>query len=441
MKKYLFIDNYRGFCKTTVPLADVNFMVGENSTGKTSLLGLLRILSSPSLFMGPGFGVGDEVQFGHFNEVVSAHASDRSYFTIGLVEELAPPAKRGPSVLSRILLTYKNASGIPTLSRLTFSAGNNKIGLHIKGDVITFKSTSFNGASPAEDVTSLFERWSEDHATESSHWTKLEIPKGVPSRIDPFPIYVLMHWAVDQSNIKHSPDFSFRFAGFSNSLVWIAPIRTKPRRTYDEPNTTYSSEGSHTPYVIRRMLGSSHEAKVFKGFMDRVGSASGLFQSIDIKRFGNSDDAPFEVDAVLDDKALNLSWLGYGVSQSLPIFVELLDRPRNTWFAIQQPEVHLHPRAQATLGDVFFEMALRDAKRFVIETHSDFTIDRFRMNYRRKHTKQSRLPQSQVLFFQRENARNTVTPLPIGPHGELPPDQPKGYRDFFIKEELQLLDV
>jgi predicted ATPase len=132
------------------------------------------------------------------------------------------------------------------------------------------------------------------------------------------------------------------------------------------------------------MLSSSDEAKRFKAFMDRVGKSSGLFQSIDIKLFGTSDDAPFEVDAVLDDKALNLSWLGYGVSQSLPIFVELLDRPKKSWFAIQQPEVHLHPRAQASLGDVFFEMALLDGKRFVIETHSDFTIDRFRMNYRKR---------------------------------------------------------
>jgi predicted ATPase len=87
-------------------------------------------------------------------------------------------------------------------------------------------------------------------------------------------------------------------------------------------------------------------------------------------------------------------------------------------------------------------MALLDGKRFVIETHSDFTIDRFRMNYRKRRvTRKEQPPQSQVLFFERSNAQNTVTPLPIGAHGELPPDQPKGYRDFFIKEEMHLLDV
>ena len=149
--------------------------------------------------------------------------------------------------------------------------------------------------------------------------------------------------------------------------------------------------------------------------------------------------APFEVDVVLDDKALNLSTVGYGVSQSLPIFVELLFRPHGSVFAIQQPEVHLHPRAQAALGDVFFEMAIKDKKRFLIETHSDFTVDRFRMNYR-KNNGHSRL-NSQILFFERHNKMNTVTPLKIDSKGNLPSKQPDSYRRFFIGEEMLLLGL
>ena len=147
--------------------------------------------------------------------------------------------------------------------------------------------------------------------------------------------------------------------------------------------------------------------------------------------------SPFEVNALLDDRALSLSWLGYGVSQSLPILVEMLDRPRGTLFAIQQPEVHLHPRAQASLGDVFFEMATHDKKKFLIETHSDFTIDRFRLNYRRE----GPTPTGQVLFFETRDKRNTVTPIPIGDDGELPADQPPGYREFFMNEQVRLLGL
>jgi predicted ATPase len=188
------------------------------------------------------------------------------------------------------------------------------------------------------------------------------------------------------------------------------------------------------------MLGTKSEAKRFADFMRRVGLESGLFENIDTKVFGDNKadtTAPFEVDAVVDGKPLNLTWVGYGVSQSLPILVELLDKPEGSWFAIQQPEVHLHPRAQASLGDVFFEMAVRDKKCFLIETHSDFALDRFRMNFRSK----KRVPESQVLFFERRNAHNIVTSLPIGPKGDLPADQPDSYRNFFLKEEMRVIGL
>jgi predicted ATPase len=173
-------------------------------------------------------------------------------------------------------------------------------------------------------------------------------------------------------------------------------------------------------------------------FIRQVGAESGLFQTVQIRPFGDDVTAPFEVDIVLDKKALNLSTVGYGVSQSLPVLVELLWRRPGSWFAIQQPEVHLHPRAQAALGDVLFDLAREEKKRFLIETHSDFTVDRFRINYRRR---LSDKPASQVLFFERKQSRNTVRALRIGARGELPASQPSGYRRFFIKEDLKLMGV
>jgi predicted ATPase len=189
------------------------------------------------------------------------------------------------------------------------------------------------------------------------------------------------------------------------------------------------------------MLASAGEAKRFHSFIDRIGKSSGLFEKIDLKYFGSQTDptSPFEVDAYLHDRAISVGWLGYGLSQSLPVLVEILDRPKHSWFAIQQPEVHLHPRAQAGLGDAFFEMAALDNKRFLIETHSDFTIDRFRLNYRQKRGKGSFVPSSQVLFFERSGGKNRATSIPVDSDGNMSSNQPDSYRDFFIKEQVSLL--
>jgi AAA ATPase domain len=441
MMKYLFMDNYRGFSNAFVPLLDVNFLVGENSTGKTSVLSLLKILSSPNFFMGAMFGGGEEVLFGHFNEVVSAHAKDRSFFSVGMVEERQIPGEKGLQIVG-MLATFRDHSGIPKISRLTFGVGKDSVTIGISNDHLLYKeaaisiskSKSFN----SEDMKALVEKWSFDHAKKGSEWKEMDLPKRM-QHVHQAPLFALLHMVADKLKNRNIY-FPIMFNDFASQLIWIAPIRTETKRTYDEPNTAFSSEGSHTPYLIRKMT-TGPNARKFQQFMEKVGKASGLFQGIEIKKFGDGDDAPFEVDAVLDDMALNLRLLGYGVSQSLPILVELLDRRDGAWFAIQQPEVHLHPRAQAALGDVFFEMADTGKKRFVIETHSDFTIDRFRKNYRDRKTSKAKLPDSHILFFERRERHNTVVSLPIGSNGDLPVDQPDGYREFFLNEQIDLLEL
>ena len=235
----------------------------------------------------------------------------------------------------------------------------------------------------------------------------------------------------------YPPDFDFL-----PNLIWLAQIRTEAKSTYDQVSQdNFSPEGKHTPYLIRRMFSSSskaHAAK-FRDSLAKIGIASGLFQEVRIRNFGRGSRVPFELDIVLDGKALNITSVGYGVSQSLPVLTEVLARPHGAWLSIQQPEVHLHPRAQAALGDLFFELSVEDHKLFLVETHSDFMIDRFRMNYAAERNDK---PDSQILFFERKDNHNFVSVLTVNPKdGELPADQPDSYRRFFIREQMRLLGI
>jgi hypothetical protein len=436
--KYVYLDNFRGFSDTIIPLLDVNFLVGENSTGKTSFLTMLKLFSGPQLYM-PEDGSSESTQFGHFEEMVSAHSEDQTYFRLGYFEDRTRNKQR---VATGILFTYEKVGGLSKISRITCTMPTGgEVSLLFHNEEVYFKTQTTKPMGKNEDILLRVREWIKSHSSKrDSDWTQIELP---PEQTRQIPLILLLAMATSERAGKLTPEVPFAIPTTGPHLVWIAPIRSRPRRTYDEPQTAFSSEGSHIPYVIRRMLDSEKDARKFHEFIKSIGDASGLFQQIEIKRFGNSETSPFEVDAYLDDVPLGLSWLGYGVSQSLPIFVELLDRPAHSWFAIQQPEVHLHPRAQACLGDVFFEMAVRDQKKFVIETHSDFTIDRFRLNYRRNQStkKDTALPKSQILFFERRSRRNIVTQIPIGSKGELPADQPQEYRNFFIKEEMKILGL
>lgn len=440
--KYLYMDNFRGFENTIVPITDVSFLVGENSTGKTSVLGLLDLLSDTQFWFTQRFDT-EEVRFGHFKDIVSAHSVDKSSFTIGFVEEVEDGGDE-PCKLRGYLMTYKEVGGLPVLSHCTFNMKNKTVSLRKTRSKVLVKSHfSSDVGKVFSDASKLFAAWRKEHARPSSGYAGAALPFDI-AKSDGVPFPLLFSVAINADKEVHDGDDGNKFEitlpkpAFGNELVWLAPIRTTPKRTYDEVRLDFSPEGMHTPYLVRKVLNSKSDANEFKKKLENIGKQSGLFESIKIRQYGRADTAPFELDIVIDQKALNINTVGYGVSQALPVIVELIHRRKKTWFAVQQPEVHLHPKAQASLGDLVFELATQEKKSFLIETHSDFLIDRFRVNYKKKRATK---PSSQVLFFERKNMRNTISSLVIDDRGELPVKQPKSYRSFFIHEEMKLLGL
>jgi energy-coupling factor transporter ATP-binding protein EcfA2 len=66
---------------------------------------------------------------------------------------------------------------------------------------------------------------------------------------------------------------------------------------------------------------------------------------------------------------VNIADVGFGVSQALPVLVALLTARPHQLLYLEQPEIHLHPRAQTALAGVLVDQANRGV-RVVAETHS-----------------------------------------------------------------------
>ncbi|MBL8422627.1 MAG: AAA family ATPase [Candidatus Accumulibacter phosphatis] len=434
MNTYLYMDNYRGFSDTTVPLAGVNFLVGENSTGKTSFLELLETFFSPPFWIfEPRFSEGEALKR-HFLDLVSVSSARRDKFTIGVIVF-------EPTIVncSATLITYKNVDGRPRISSFSRIRGQQVKSIRLRqsqGEDASFKV--FSKSENINDVdaytsSDLFVKSCVIHHSTDKGMKHFDIPENVRGAPLLFMCSKILSLTGEESSKQVSIDIP---STFGKRFVSLAPIRTKPRRTYDRPQTAFSPEGGHTPYVIRKKLSSKNEVNHFKEFIDRAGQESGLFDSVRIREYGRGSAAPFELDIVLGKNALSIDNVGYGVSQSLPVFVEMFVRSKDTVFSIQQPEVHLHPRAQATIGGLIAELARLEGKNFFVETHSDFTIDRFRLNIR----KYGKLPvDSQLLFFERANGGNKVTSIGIDENGDISESQPAGYRAFFMSEQLDIL--
>lgn len=429
MQTHVFIDNYRGFSKTVIPLTQVNFLVGENSTGKTSFLELLDVFSDVSFWiLEPRYSAPGE-RTRHFLDLVSTSSKNKKTFTIGAIG----PAKIQPNKddsYCGMLVTYMNDEGRPTPCRVTIIQKNHAKTI-VSNSLKNSKTETYKireCALNAENLSAGILQLAEKH--ESNIGLKEWKPK---SELSAAPLFYRFQDFLfpDEGYSEHEHQAPYPFM---SRFVELAPIRTKPRRTYDAPQTAFSPEGEHTPYVIKKRLSSKAQAESFKEFLNSAGEQSGLFKSIEVKSYGSGPMAPFELRVVLGRSSLGVENVGYGVSQALPVLVEVFVRPKNTAFTIQQPEVHLHPKAQATFGDVLAELSRADSKKFFVETHSDFTIDRFRLNIR----KNGYIP-SQLLFFERISEGNIVYTISVNKDGSLPDSQPEAYREFFFNESLSHL--
>jgi predicted ATPase len=70
---------------------------------------------------------------------------------------------------------------------------------------------------------------------------------------------------------------------------------------------------------------------------------------------------------------VNIADVGFGVSQTLPVLVALLVARPGQLVYLEQPEIHLHPRAQVVMAEILADAAQREV-RVVTETHSDLLV-------------------------------------------------------------------
>lgn len=422
MTTFLYLDNYRGFAKTFIPIHQVNFLVGENSTGKTSFLEVFEVFCQPSFWMfEPRFGSPD-IPPKHFLDLVSASSKSKRQFTVGAMQLRVTEGE----VPFGMAITYVNQDGRPVPQRVSILDGESihtvtgRLWVSRKGEKYNIRKRKCIHCGNEKSFIKAHESdtgFSEQEISEEYQGSPLFLRyQGFVD--DPF----------DEARELKVPK------PLRTKIVDLAPIRSKPKRTYDAPQTEYSSEGEHTPYVIKKMLSSKSLAEKFSTFLKRIGKESSLFESISVKSYGKAQLAPFELKIVLGKSALNINNVGYGVSQALPVIVEMFARQKGATLMVQQPEVHLHPKAQASMGDLIAEFSRTESKNFFVETHSDFTIDRFRLNVRKNGA-----IASQLLFFERTENGNKVTPIRITQDGSLDENQPENYRAFFFNESLSLL--
>ena len=180
-----------------------------------------------------------------------------------------------------------------------------------------------------------------------------------------------------------------------------------------------------------------------KNALENFGQDAGLFDEISIKPLGKRDSEPFQVQVRKAGRKRkgpqrNIIDVGYGVSQVLPVITELLRQDAPPMFLLQQPEVHLHPSAQAALGSLFCRVASPE-RQLIVETHSDHLLDRVRMDVR-DGASELKPEDVSILFFERNDLDVSIHSIRLDKLGNIL-DTPDNYRSFFMKETRRSLGL
>lgn len=429
-------------------MAPLTLLVGENSTGKTSFLAILRALWEVAVFETVPDFRRDPYDLGAFSEIVyndSSRGEHPDCFEAGFRDS----GLRDSDEPLSFRFMFRDVGGVTFPSARRFSLGDTSFEIVAKpgrkGEIqlgvgdLSWKVPITLGASPEWLLS--FQQALGDLLHSVAENRSLDVIRETTEQYEGLSIG---DGRVEQLMEAEQRLYSWKFyrrnlMGDSRGALFAgAPVRSKPWRTYDPSRPITDSEGEYIPSYLSMMSRRDPAMwKKLKEHLEKFGSDSGLFDEISIESFGRTDDAsPFQIQirkfgGKLKGNRRNLIDMGYGVSQTLPIITELLRPDASSMFLLQQPEVHLHPSAQAALGSLFCSVAGPD-RQLVVETHSDYIIDRVRMDVR-DGTTDLKPEDVSILYFERGESDVKIHSIRLDELGNVL-NAPDSYGAFFMEE-------
>jgi len=136
-------------------------------------------------------------------------------------------------------------------------------------------------------------------------------------------------------------------------------------------------------------------------------------------------------------RPVDLTSVGVGVSQVLPVVILCLLAKPGTLIILEQPELHLHPKLQQDLAD-FLLACVETGRQLVIETHSEHLVNRLRRRVAADDTDRTR-NLVKLVFAESSEGITTYRESKINPYGGLDDDWPDGFLDLGARESRALI--
>ena len=445
----LSLGNFRGFEKAEeIPLAPLTFLVGPNSAGKSSICDALLLLIQSDVLLSdepplvPKW-IGPLVDLGTFEDTVFRHNTS---LTISIAVEVSLDLSSGSyDVLhsSRQPIKFEfhirsskdDPVGNIRLIRITDSFSNEQVTIsfqptpspklkleYLRRKVEQALDKKISGTGyPLADMVHVIEKAYDKRST------LLSRRKAALRRI---------------ASYMRSNDF---FTEFTEGTQRVSSGRAAPQRWF-----LRTTPDELSPNAIRKIFNGVYPAMVEA--VDRR-DVSRQSKHIPHRRRSELDKILKELNIATDISAShltpyhsvinikdnvtkvksNLIDVGYGASQVIPVITACLSNRSGPIF-IEQPEIHLHPKAQGTVAELLCETSRK--RQVLVETHSVHMINRARLRVAQGLLNHKNV---MILFVDRNARGSRVQTIPLTENGDFGASWPGGFFDERYEDTMALL--
>lgn len=429
-----------------IRLAPLTVLFGNNSAGKTSIPQLLLLLkqTTESPDRQRALHLGDDrtlIDLGTYADAVYGHdMSNPLDFSLewSLDKELAVENPLSDERYAGTHMEFQarlvgDDSGQPRTEYLRYQL---KEHLGKTALALAMEARPSNGKQSRKNEFDLKSNNYKLERTQGRAW-----PLPPPLRFYGFPDEATAYF----KNTAFASDLVLELERMLKSVLYVGPLREYPKRLYLWSGEVHTHVGERGDRAVEAILASDSRAFNWKPkqktkslpllVAERL-KQMGLIHEFRIAPIG-SHRKEYEVlvrtSPMLPE--VKLTDVGFGVSQVLPVIVECFCVPRRSIVLFEQPEIHLHPRVQANLADLFVDAIrarengeARDCQ-FIIESHSEHFLRRLQ---RRIAEEELSKDETALYFVNSKSGSACIEELDVDDYGNI-----KNWPDGFFGDEME----
>jgi len=413
----LQLTNFKSWDDTgPIRLAPLTVLFGRNSSGKSSLLQSMLLMKQTGESLDPrqvlDFGGPEKyVDLGSYQDVVLDHDTGRN---IGLTFrwQLKDP----------VALRASSASQL-TASDLGFSVSIGQERKEQQLSEIFVQRMSYRvNDDPNRNATMLRRsRNGYDLSTRglgirrrSTEYESLP----APIKCYGFPDDALTNFV----GARILTELSHQFDELMSAISYVGPLRERPQRGYQWRGTSPAFVGPLGENTVGAILAARREKRTVgrRGFEANLGywlKHLGMIDRFKVEQVSApAEQYELKINAAGSNTQVSITDVGFGVSQVLPVLVQVFYAPTGSSVILEQPEIHLHPAAQSALGDVLLAAIKDNGVQLLVETHSEHLLHRIQ-----RRIAEERISKDDVAmyFIESRDGRSEINELKVDEYGNI----------------------